>query len=179
MAVDAPVGDEPHQMQPSSRLANFLEEIQENFVTVQLVVGDGAIDAAQILINDPARPHADVSHLGVADDSGGKTHRLSRGLEQRAGIIGKEFLQVRCVGVGHRIVLLAFAVSPSVQDDEGQGKDAAIGDSGHGLVRFHSVLGAASFERPKGRPQRVRPWCALAGGALARQDRSSRIAPRA
>src|SRR5690349_20206060 len=63
MAVNAAVGNKPEEMQAAA--AGLSERLVDDLVTGKLAVGNGFVDAGEVLVNDPARAEVKVSDLRV------------------------------------------------------------------------------------------------------------------
>ena len=173
VAVDSAVGNQSHQVQPPPGLPDPGQGRKQHLAPVQVALLDGLVDPGQVLVDDPPGPQADVPHLRVADDPLRKPDRLSGGLQEGPGIAGEEIPQVRGIGVGDCVEFLALAEPPPVQDDEGQRKNAAIGDSSHVSPSFPACTGQGHIPLWPEIPGDCRPARARGRIALAPRSRQS------
>ena len=85
MAVHAPVGDQPQQMQSVS--ARPRKRILEHRAFFQLALFDRLVDPGQILVHDPARAEVEVAHLGVFPSAREGGPRPARCAQDTAGYV--------------------------------------------------------------------------------------------
>ena len=82
--VDAPVGEETHEVEGAAALAGTVRRGNELPVFEEGAVPEGEVDAQQVLGHHPSRSEVQVSDLGVAHQAGRQPDGLARGLERRA-----------------------------------------------------------------------------------------------
>ena len=115
-AVDSAVGAQSEEVQGPAAACHIVVCCFDFLVFQKFVLAAGHVDLDQILINDAARADVEMSHLGVAHLSGGKTHVLTAGFQKRYGVLCPELVEIggslSVDGVG--AVMLALA--PAVED---------------------------------------------------------------
>src|SRR5215211_1303963 len=81
-------------------------------------VADGAVDALEILVDDPARADGEVADLGVALLAGRKPDRLARRGERPVRVRAPHAVEHRRVGELDRVAGAGGGTAPPVQDHE-------------------------------------------------------------
>jgi hypothetical protein len=120
VGVDATGGDEAHQMAGTAVGLQASDHGGEGRVAGQAAVDDGLADSRQFLHDDPAGADVEVPDLGIAHLAFGQADIEARCAQEG---VRPAHQQVECRGVGlaDGIVMLVFAPSPAVEDDEHDG----------------------------------------------------------
>ena len=125
----------PHQVARAAACLQPLDQVLEHRAAGQRTVGDGGVDARQVLRHDAARAQAHVADLGVAHLPGGQTHVLGRGNQARHRILARESVPGGRFSQGDGIFIGIRPVAPAVEDAENDrtGPRLIASGIGHGL----------------------------------------------
>jgi hypothetical protein len=122
-------------MDAPARLADPRQEALQGGLARQRAVGDGLVDARQLLHHHAAGAEIDMADLGVAHLAGGQADMELRGLQQRARRLRLQRVEHRLARGADRVVGgLARPVAPAIEHDEDDGARRA----GRGGV-WHAV----------------------------------------
>jgi len=151
--VHAARADQAHQVQRPSILACRVHRRDQHRVVDQLVPLDGAIDAYQVLVDDPPRADVGVTDLRVSHLPLGEPDGEARAQQLGARHLPREAVEVRRAGQKDGVVLALGADAPAVEDRQ---EDAVLGS--HGPRKVASTGGhvdrysALRQRTPRGRP---------------------------
>ena len=97
---------------------------------------NGAVDAEQILVDDPPGADVHVANFAVAHLSIGQPDVFAVGAQGGFGVSAKQPIHEGCVGCGDGVARIVVADAPSVQDDQG----AFSGRVGHEVRGIFVVM---------------------------------------
>jgi len=80
MGMDAAIREKPHQMGPAARAFKAVDEVLQFRQMGKLIMGDGLVDARQILQNTTTSTDIHMTDFWVTRLSFGQANRLTRGL---------------------------------------------------------------------------------------------------
>jgi hypothetical protein len=63
MAVDAPVGEESHEMHGAAGRDRRIDGCIKHLVLLDRAIGDSSVDAGKLLVDDPSGTHVQVTDL--------------------------------------------------------------------------------------------------------------------
>ena len=112
--VDAAAGDEPEEVDAAAARERRLQDR----VRGQRAVGDGAVDAQQILVEPPPGADRQVPDLRVPHLPRRQPRRLARGLEGRVRVAGEERVEDRRLRERDRVAGAGRGAAPPVGDHE-------------------------------------------------------------
>ena len=119
LAVDAPTAHQPHQVEPTALLLGGGQCLLEHGLGGDGPVGDGSVDAEQILIDNAASPDVEVAHFAVAHLPFRQADVFTVRGECGVGVVRQQAIEARRGGDMHGVVAVGAADSPAVEDDEG------------------------------------------------------------
>jgi len=122
VAVHPAVGQKADQVQGGIVLLRVVHRSQQYLVFKKLAFLDVPRNAGQFLVNDPTGADVEVAHLRVAHLAFRQADRLTGGLQPAVRVIGHEAFHVGRVRPGDGVPLGAGIQSPSVQDDQDEGR---------------------------------------------------------
>jgi hypothetical protein len=118
--------------------------IAQHRVGGEAAVGDGGVDARQVLHHHAPGAEVHVADLGVAHLSARQPHLVLGGVDQGVRRGGEEAVQVRRRRLADGVVLAGLAMAPAVEDAEHHGARRI----GVGGILGHLGVGASgSFNR--------------------------------
>ena len=115
-AVDSAVGAQSEEVQGPAAGGHIVVCCFDFLVFQKFVLAAGHVDLDQVLINDAARADVEVSHLGVAHLSGGKTHVLTAGFQKRYGVLCPELVEIGSSLSVDGVGAVMPALAPAVED---------------------------------------------------------------
>ena len=95
-----------------------VERGEERRVLRERPVGDRAIHALEVLVEDPSRADRQVADLGVAHLAGREAHGLAGGFECAVRVLRPEPVEHGCVRELDRVPGPGRSDAPAVEDDE-------------------------------------------------------------
>ena len=119
--MDSAIRDQADEME-SARFG-FFQSLFENFVFCEAAIGNGFVDAREILVNDATRAEIEVTYLGISHLSLGEADIHTGSGEEAVGILGKDFVGERSVRENDSITVFdsgffaAWVGSPTVTND--------------------------------------------------------------
>jgi hypothetical protein len=127
--------------------------LEERVVLVERAVLDGAIDAHEVLVDDPSGAEVRVADLGVPHLPLRQADRQPARLDGGVGELPHEGVHVR--GARHRdgVRVALGADAPTIEDNEENGLWPGQGSLRGGSFRGREMLGSASPRHKK----RIRP----------------------
>ena len=105
-----------------------VDGVAQRCIGVESAVGNGFIDACDLLINDAARAQAHVSHLGITHLPIGQAHIKPRTRDQMMRLLRPKPIPRGGVGMSDRVVVGGFSVAETIEYDQCGGRF-----HGHGL----------------------------------------------
>src|SRR5215470_2094643 len=118
LGVNASIGNESEQMQPSTARARMLHGGNQCWIGEKVPVLDHQINACDVHVHDSSGPDIQVADLAVAHLALGQTDKRTARMNQRIGILAEYPVIRRLARQRDRICLRFGAVTPSVKDDE-------------------------------------------------------------
>ena len=136
VAVHAPVGEQPGQMQTAAGAGRRIQQGGEYGVGGKAAVLQSQINAGHVLINNASRADIKVPHLGIAHVTRRQAHVPARSRKARMGAGGVERVQVGGLRQPWGVARTGLGQAPAVQNkQQGGGKRsracrAALGHCG-------------------------------------------------
>jgi len=121
-SVHASVRNQPHQVQLFPFSQGALHAFAQGAVGGKGTVLDGLVDTADVLVDHPPRPQVHVPHFAVAHDPQWQADFLAASREQAMRVARLQFVEVRRT-FEHGIARGVLTLSPTIQDNEQQGRD--------------------------------------------------------
>ena len=124
VAVDAAVGDQPHEVQTLAGPPHFAHDFQQHRVAEEAAVADSERDAHEVLVGHASGAKVLVADFAVAHLSGWQADRFARCLQQRVRIRAQELIEHRQVRQQDRVAMALGALgvfiadAPAVADDQ-------------------------------------------------------------
>ena len=116
--VDAAVGGQPHEVEAMAGGLGVGVGRLDFGVVEDGIVGAGAVDAHEVLVDNASSTDVEVAGLRVAHLSGREAHSLAGGLEDGMGVGSVEVVDVGRGGLGDDVGNALVADAPAVEDDE-------------------------------------------------------------
>ena len=116
-------------------------------VVEERAVGDGPVDAGQVLVDDAPRAQGQMTHLGVAHDARRQTHGLAARLQKHVRILAPQRIPYRRVGQRDGVARAGGRVAPPVEDDERARRRRCAFVAGWSHLRYFSNLHDAGERR--------------------------------
>jgi hypothetical protein len=116
--VDAAVGDQAHQVERAAVRLGAAAGLHQRVVLEEGAVLDGAVDADQVLVDDPAAAEVGVAHLGVAHLPLGQAHRQAAGLQPGPGELAHQRVHAGRAGGGDGVGVGLGAQAPAIEDHQ-------------------------------------------------------------
>ena len=128
VAVDAAGGQEPQDMQagalatpalatPALALQRIKQAVQ-NWIVLEAAIGDGPVNAGEVLIDHPPSAQGRVAHFRVAHLPGRQANIRARAGHQAMGPLRPEGVPAGGAGEGDGIAIRLFPMAPAVKDDK-------------------------------------------------------------
>jgi hypothetical protein len=118
VGVNAAVRDKAHEMQTAGAGLGRLHESNEARVRRESALGDGGVDALEVLEVDAAGADGQVTDLGVAHDTVRQADGEAMRLDGRRQVLLRQRRHPWCLGAKHRVVLGGRRDAPAVDDDQ-------------------------------------------------------------
>jgi hypothetical protein len=118
VAVDAARRKEPDEVERAIPLPRVREGSLEDGVLRERSVLHGAVDAREVLVDDPPGAQVQVPHLGVPHLSLREADGFAAGGERGAGVFGEEAVHDRGARLAHGIALGPGVQPPAVEHDQ-------------------------------------------------------------
>ena len=113
-----PCETRPSRCTSPPRSLRAAERRDERLVLEERPVGDGAVDALEVLVEHAAGADRQMADLGVAHLPGRQADRLAGGGEPRVRVLRPEPVEDRRVGELDRVPRPGRGAAPPVEDDE-------------------------------------------------------------
>ena len=141
VAVDAARRQQAGQMAGAAALLQAADQVAEHGRAGERSVGDGAIDARQVLEDRPAGADRRVTDFRVAHLAVGKAHRAGRRVEPRVRMLGLQPVPERRPRARDRVAGPVGRDPPAVENAEDDGTRAhRTAGSGSGIAHIFSSL---------------------------------------
>jgi len=118
VAMHAAIGEQSQYVQCLAVASRGFRCLGQGGIGEEMAAADGAIDAGEFLVDDTAGADVEVADLGVAHLSARQSHRRFGRIDGGVGAGLPEFIPVGFVRAGDGIVILAFAATESIQNNE-------------------------------------------------------------
>ncbi len=118
--MHAAVGDQPDEVDA----LGALQRGDQRLVAGERAVGDGVVDALEVLAHDRSRAEIEVTDLGVAHLPRRQADVLAAGAQLGVRVLGPQPVHDRRVGLRHGVALALGRQAPAVEDDEAHRRDA-------------------------------------------------------
>ena len=116
VTVHTAIGHQSHKMQAGIVSLHILAGGKKSFILKEISILDSLGDLSQVLINDPAGSHIQMSHLRVSHLSFRKSYRHPAGVAFYKRILLHQLVHHRRLRLSHRIAFFTLIQSVSVQD---------------------------------------------------------------
>ncbi len=127
VSMDTAAAEEALNVEGRVVLFHMFEESVERGVILELTTVDRFLDADEVGVEDGACTDRRVTDLAVADLALRKSDGETRCLEERVWVRLPEMIKERGLRLRDGIVNLVFAVTPAIEDDEGDGRMSSDG----------------------------------------------------
>ena len=128
--MDAAIREQAQQMHDAAAFFHRGDEMRHLRIVLELALVDCRIDTRQILHHHAAGANIGVADLGISHLVIGQSHVMLARLHLGVRRMGEEFVPVRRLGEGDRVVIAVAALAPAVENTEHQ--RARRGDFRHG-----------------------------------------------
>ncbi|MNM79137.1 hypothetical protein D3C81_910620 [compost metagenome] len=121
VTVHAAIGQQAEDVYGLAAAHGLVDRATEHFVCEELAIFDGLSDSGEILVHNAAGTEVHVADLGVAHLPVRQTDVHARAGDQAVRLGGAQAIVDRRVGRIDGVVVGAFAVTETIQDDQDQG----------------------------------------------------------
>ena len=118
VAVDAAVGQKPHEMKGLAVFFAVVHGTQQRRVPEEIALLDGLGDSGQLLVDNAPGANVGVPHLGVAHLAVWQTHIHARRPDVHMGPPGKKPVQVGGVGRLDGVAVFLGTVAKTVHNNQ-------------------------------------------------------------